>query len=160
MGYFFTIPHSYSTQYKKASPSETAFKNKLGGTVIVMADSYFESDFFHKYAMVNLARKEQFVHWYHKLTGKKLVYAEGNYECWLRYGKFADGKHEMVSMINLSCDPMPELVLANMGSVSSVEELMPDGTLKKTAFKVQPDGSLRIPGRHDILDPAVYLITR
>ena len=160
LGHFFTIPHFFSTQYKKAAPSETAFKNKLGGTVVVMADSYFESDFFHKCAMINLDRKEQFANWYHKLTGEKLVYAAGNYDCWIRYGKFSDGKREMVSVINLNLDPMPALVLANMGSVSKVEKLMPDGSLKKVPFKVLQNGSLRISGRHEILDPAVYLITK
>ena len=160
IGNYFTIPHSFSSEYKMFAPSETAFKNELGGTVIVMADSYFESDFFHKCAMINLDRKEQFATWYHKLTGEKLVYAAGNYDCWIRRGKFADGKREMVSVINLNCDPMLALVLANMGSVSKVEKLMPDGTLKETSFKVLEDGSLRISGRHEILDPSVYLITK
>ena len=161
LGYFFTVPHGFSTEYEKASPSETAFRNKLGGTVIVMADSYFESDFFHKYgSLVNMKRKEQFANWYHKLTGKKLVYAEGNYDCWIRYGKFPGGKREMISVINLNLDPMPALVLANTGKVSEVEKLMPDGSLKKVPFKVLQNGSLRISGRHDILDPAVYLISK
>ena len=160
LGYFYTVPHGFSTEYKKIAPSETAFKNKLGGTVIVMADSYFESDFFHKNSIIRMKRKEQFKNWYHKLTGKKLVYAEGNYDCWIRYGKFPGGKREMVSIVNLTLDPMPGLVLANMGKVSNVEKLMPDGSLKKVAFKVLQNGSFRISGRHEILDPAVYLITK
>ena len=160
LGYFFTVPHGFSTQYEKAPPSETAFRNGLGGTVIVMADSFFESDFFHRCAMINLARKEQFANWYCKLTGKKLVHAAGNHDCWIRHGKFPDGKREMVSAINLNCDPMPTLALADMGGVAQVEKLMPDGSLKQTPFRVLPDGTLRIAGRHEILDPAVYLITR
>ena len=66
----------------------------------------------------------------------------------------------MVSMVNLTLDPMPALVLANMGKVSKVEKLMPDGSLKEVPFKVLGNGSLRIPGRHEILDPSVYLISK
>ena len=100
------------------------------------------------------------LNWYHKLTGKKLVYTVGNYDCWIRYGKFTDGKREMISVVNLNLDPMPALVLAEMGQVSKVEKLMPDGSLKKVPYKVLQNGSLRISGRHEILDPAVYLISK
>lgn len=136
------------------------FKNKLGGTVAVLADKLPESVSLDSFHFLNETRKRQVVALLGEL-GDKSPYTPSDAEAMVRWGRAKDGTRLLAAFVS-GHDDMPELPL-----------VFPAGDAPKALERLQPDGSwagvpvLSADANHavvaskiEFLVPAVFRVVR
>ena len=117
-------------------PASTAYKNSLGGTVIVFSgDAKTEFHYTTAFGFLNDTRKEQLISLL-KEYGDLPVYTPDDDEIYLKAADMEDGSL-FCALFNVSMDPVDNIRLCLDKKPSNILELGLDGEFKSVEFKTE-----------------------
>ena len=144
--------------YEPLFPGCTAYKNELGGTVIVFSGSPVAK--FHiteAFSFLCYSRKLQLIDML-KMTGELPVYYPNDEEVYFKCADMESGD-VFCAIFNLGLDPIEKVELCCDFEARSFERLMPDGTVMPVDFKCN-DGKYTLDTYANTLDPVVIFIKK
>ena len=138
-------------------PGVTAYKNALGGTVVVFAgESCFAYNLIEAFGFLNESRKAQLAQILKDLDALPVYYPE-DAEVLMKAARMKDGKL-FCAVLNMSLDVLEGLPLAVDGNVAAVEMLNCNGEFKNVNFTRDGDRIL-LDMNVQVFDPAILMIT-
>lgn len=136
----------------------TAYKNELGGTVIVFSGSpVAEFNIVEAFAFLNYSRKQQIIEML-KLTNELLVYYPNDEEVYLKCADMENGD-VFVAFFNIGLDPIEKIELCCSFEAKGFEILLPNGESKSVDFECRENKYI-LDKNANILDPVVIFIKK
>jgi len=139
-------------------PAVTGFKNPMGGYTVVFCgtpDTPF--NYATAFSMLCGPRKAQLVEILKK-SGDLPVYYTEDAEVYIRAGYLKDGTL-FCGVFNIGLDPLEDIPLSCERNVTRVEMLDENGERVPCDFSRDPDGTLRVKVRAEILSPVILFLT-
>ena len=119
-------------------PAVTAYKNELGGTVVVFGgESTFEYDIVHAFGFLNETRKAQLIQILTDLDALPVYYPE-DAEVLMKAAEMSDGRM-LCAVLNMTLDMLPDFPIVIRKDVKSIKMLCADGSYKNVDFSREGD---------------------
>jgi len=120
--------------YEHLFPAVTYYENSLGGKVAVFSGTPVYQKFNHvePFSFLNYSRKQQLIKLFERLGELPACYL-GDENVYVKAGETKDGEL-LVSLINLSFDPIENIELKIDRKVNSIERLTANGERAKVNF--------------------------
>ena len=135
-------------------PAVTRFKNELGGTIVTFCGTPRTAfNYVEAFSFLNESRKKQ-ISSILSTSGNLPIFYTGDAEILLR-AAYTDNENELFcAAFNIGLDNLDEITLQVEGTVTSVEQLMPDGKRCPVSFKIKGN-RITVETKVNILEPVI-----
>lgn len=139
-------------------PGCTAFRNDLGGLVVVYAGTPVAPfNYVTGFSFLNWSRKEQMISLLSE-SGAIPLYFPGTEEIYLRAGTMDDGR-VFAALFDLGLDPLDRIELVSDFAITKVSALEKDGSYAELSFR-QEGRRLVIDRRVEPVDPVILVMEK
>ena len=142
----------HKTEVKKVSPCMTFFTNELGGRVATLA-------WTHEFTLLKVwrrSRRNMLMEATKFLNGGVQIdmLLDAQQQVLVRHGKIGDGAEELVALISVSLDKIPEIKLSMSRPVYGVKQLLADGSWEDVSFSCD-NQTLKVDLSLEIVKPVI-----